>query len=161
MHHKLLIFISLLSFSSTLSAQTPASDFTYMNFFGDSTSLSDFKGKVVYIDVWASWCHFCRKAIPDVKRIHRLFKREKDIVFLNVSIDEKEQGWRFVISKNKLGGTHVITKQGFRSKIIKDYNIKGIPYYLLIDKEGNLVADNTVRPEDFDIIAKLEKMLEE
>ncbi|MBN4051915.1 TlpA family protein disulfide reductase [Cytophagaceae bacterium AH-315-L13] len=153
------LILILFSFKPGLGQNT-LPDLQYLNFLGGETNISDFKGKVVYVEIWASWCHFCKKEMPAAKKLHRLFKKEKDIVFLNIAIDEKELGWRDAIAKKKFGGVNLITFKGFDSEIIKHFDIKGIPHFIMVDKKGNIVNDNAKRPSDPLIIQDLEKLLE-
>jgi len=88
----------------------PANAFTFVNLKGEKATLDDFKGKVVYLDVWASWCGPCRAEFPFSKQLHeRLTDKQKEkVVFLYLSIDEKEMTW-----KNALTALQLIGEQGW------------------------------------------------
>lgn len=122
-------------------------DFTYPDVNGKMVSLSDFKGKVVLVDVWATWCGPCKQQIPFMKTLEKEFEG-KDVVFLSVSVDEeKDKGkWLQMIKDEELAGIHIFAS-GW-SKITKDYNITGIPRFMLFDKKGNLYAIEAPRPSD-------------
>ncbi|MFV0590544.1 MAG: TlpA family protein disulfide reductase [Draconibacterium sp.] len=124
----------------------PAIDFSYPNMNGDTISLSDLKGKVVVIDVWATWCGPCKQQIPFLKKMEEEY-RGKDVEFLSVSIDvEKDhQKWADFVKKEELKGIQLFAS-GWDSDIVKFYNIKGIPRFILVDKQGNLVSANAPRP---------------
>lgn len=139
-------------------SQNSLPDFEYDNFLSGKTNLKDFDGKVVYVEIWATWCHFCRKEAAYAKKLKRLFKND-DVVFINIAIDEKEESWRSYISKKKTGGINLITYKGFESDIIKHFDVKGIPYFILIDKSGKIVELNAARPSDPLIIEKITKLL--
>ena len=85
-----------------------AADFTYPDVNGKQVSLSDFKGKVVLIDVWATWCAPCRGEIPHLKKLEEEMKG-MDVIFLGVSVDEarNKQKWVDFIEQEKLGGIQV------------------------------------------------------
>lgn len=135
-----------------------ASDFTYPDTEGKMVSLSSFKGKVVLIDVWATWCAPCKQQIPHLKKLEEEMKG-KDIVFLCVSVDEEKDKakWLETIKKENLGGIHLFAS-GW-SKITQDYKIKGIPRFMLFDKKGNIVTVEAPRPSDPALKALIEKEL--
>lgn len=132
-----------------------AADFTYPDVNGKNVSLSDFKGKVVLIDVWATWCGPCKQEIPHLKKLEEEMKGT-DVVFLGVSVDEarNKQKWMDFIEKEGLGGIQLFA-DGW-SKITKDYRINGIPRFIVIDRKGNVVSFDAPRPSN----PMLKKMLE-
>lgn len=132
-----------------------AADFTYPDVNGKMVSLSDFKGKVVLVDVWATWCGPCRGEIPHLKKLEEEM-RGKDVVFLGVSVDEvkDKQKWLDFIEKEGLKGVQVLA--GGWSKITKDYKINGIPRFMVFDRKGNIVSVDAPRPSN----PALKKMLE-
>ena len=132
-----------------------AADFTYPDVNGKDVSLSDFKGRVVLVDVWATWCGPCRGEIPHLKKLEEEM-HGADIVFLGVSVDEAKdkQKWLDFIRKEGMGGIQVHAS-GW-SKITKDYKIEGIPRFIVFDKNGNIVSIDAPRPSS----PELKKMLE-
>ena len=132
-----------------------AADFTYPDTGGKMVSLSDFKGKVVLVDVWATWCGPCRQQIPYLKKLEEELHGE-DIVFLGVTVDESndKQKWLDFIEKEDLKGVQLLA--GGWSKITKDYKINGIPRFMVFDKQGNIVSVDAPRPSS----PELKRMLE-
>ncbi|MCG3165817.1 MAG: Thiol-disulfide oxidoreductase ResA [Bacteroidia bacterium] len=130
---------------------------------GKTVSLDDFKGKVVYIDFWASWCGPCRQQFPFAKQLKEKFteKERKKITFLYISIDENEESWRSSIEKLEIEGFHTISPGNWSSEACKFFKISSIPRYMLIDKSGNIADENAKRPGDeniyYDIIELLKK----
>ncbi len=124
-----------------------ASDFTYPDTNGNMISLSDFKGKIVLVDVWATWCAPCREQIPFIKKLEEEF-HGMDVVFLSVSVDEEKdkEKWKQMIIDEKLSGIHIFAS-GW-SKICKDYKITGIPHFMIFDKNGNVISTEAPRPSD-------------
>lgn len=116
--------------------------------------LSDFKGKVVYIDVWASWCGPCRQQFPFAKTLQDKFtKQEKEkIVFLYISIDDNETIWKKALEKIEIHGIKVLSPGGWNSDVTKEFQIRSIPRYILIDKKGNVVNNDAKRPSQTDEI---------
>jgi len=106
---------------------------------GHMVSMRDFKGKVVFIDVWATWCGPCRGEIPFLKQLEEEYKNNSDIVFLGISIDSKEsrQKWIRFIQKEKLDGTQLLDDEG--KTFGKKYGIAAVPRFLLIDRQGKWI----------------------
>ncbi|SDS99663.1 TlpA family protein disulfide reductase [Winogradskyella sediminis] len=134
----------------------------YENFAGGTTSLSDLKGKYVYIDLWATWCAPCIKEIPSLKALEKEYEG-KNIEFVSISVDEGRgynndpaeayKGWKKMINDKELGGIQLIADNGFRSQFIQDYKVTGIPRFLLIDPDGNIVSADAPRPSNSALIS--------
>ncbi len=131
--------------AARLAVGNPAPTFSYADLTGKMVSLTDFKGKIVYLDIWASWCGPCLMEIPHAKKLKEQLE-EKDVVFLYVSIDENEEAWKKLVTEKELKGVHLISKGNFNSDISKLYNVRGIPRYFIIDKEGKIADNNAKRP---------------
>ncbi|MBU2929915.1 TlpA family protein disulfide reductase [Winogradskyella psychrotolerans] len=127
----------------------------YENYAGGTTSLSDLKGKYVYIDLWATWCGPCIKEIPSLKKVEKQYEG-KNIEFVSISLDEGRsykgdaeeayKGWKKMINEKELGGMQLIADNGFESQFIRDYKVNGIPRFILIDPDGNIVSSDAPRP---------------
>lgn len=126
---------------------SPAPDFELNDQNGNKVSLSDFKGKNIYIDFWATWCKPCIAEISDLKKLEEKFK-DKNIVFLSISLDSQKdlEKWKNFIIKKELGGTHLIVENAWQSKIVKEYTVESIPRFIIIDSEGILVEIDAPRP---------------
>lgn len=133
----------------------PALDFKLTTPEGKEVSLSDYKGKVVMVDFWASWCKPCRKENPNVVRIYNRFK-DKGFEILGVSLDNNKDSWVEAIQKDKLTWTHVSDLAGWGSLAAKQYGVTGIPYTLIIGRDGKIIEKN-LRGEQLE--KKLEKIL--
>lgn len=109
---------------------------------GKELSLSDFKGKYVFIDFWASWCAPCRREIPYLKEALAYSEKSDNLVVLSYSIDSKMEDWVNCIEKSQLkhkNWVHISTLKGWNSEGIKLFSVKGVPFTALIDPEGNVV----------------------
>ena len=130
----------------------------YENHKGGSTSLSDLKGKYVYVDVWATWCGPCKREIPSLKAVEKEY-HGKNIEFVSTSIDRaKDHGaWVNMVKDKELGGIQLMADSDWKSKFVTDYQITGIPRFILIDPEGKIVSADAPRPSD----PKLKTLLNE
>lgn len=132
-----------------LTKGNPSPNFDYENFKGGETALADLKGKYVYIDVWATWCGPCIGEIPSLKKMEHEFE-DSNIEFVSISIDEKPdyQTWRTMIGEKELGGTQLMSDNAWKSKFVEEYAIEGIPRFILLDPEGNIVSADADRPSN-------------
>lgn len=112
---------------------------------GKMVSLSDLKGKVVYIDFWSKYCGPCLRAIKEeVPQLHEKYK-SKNVAFVNVSLDVTENEWKEVLAKLKLGGINLWIKEN-NDPVCIAYNIDAVPHYILIDQNGKIVQANADQP---------------
>lgn len=135
-------------------------DVEVMGLNGKTFKLSDLRGKVVYLDIWASWCGPCRKQFPHAKELKaQLSKKElKNIEFLYISIDNTETVWKLAIEELGIEGTHGLSQGGWGSEVTSKFGVSSIPRYLIFDKKGKVVDPNAPRPSDprlIDILRKL------
>jgi thiol-disulfide isomerase/thioredoxin len=121
----------------------------YENFRGGTTSLDDFKGKYVYIDVWATWCGPCKAEIPSLKKLTNDYQG-KNIVFISMSIDKKtdHEKWKNMVAKEELKGVQIFAPNDWKSDFVTSYGIRGIPRFILISPEGKIVTANAPRPSN-------------
>ena len=128
--------------AANLKVGAEAPDITGRTPEGKELSLSDFKGKYVFIDFWASWCAPCRREIPHLKEVLAYSENSDNLVVLSYSIDSKEKDWLACIKNNNLihkNWIHISTLKGWNTEAIKLFGVKGVPYTALIDPEGNVV----------------------
>jgi thiol-disulfide isomerase/thioredoxin len=147
--------------SSSSDSSSPASAFRALDLEGNQVGLDQFKGKVIYVDFWASWCGPCRQQFPFAKALHEKFsaKQLKQLVFLYISIDDNEQKWKDSIEKLGIKGYHTLSTGGWGSEAAKAFGLNSIPRYMLIDKKGNIANANAPRPSSDEIANDIIKLL--
>lgn len=130
----------------------PAPSFTIQNNLGEIVSLENFKGKVVYLDLWASWCAPCRAETPYFKLLYRKFKDNEQIAFLSVAVRDGFNEWIKAIKEDKPDWVQLIDKD---DSVWKSYVANTIPKFILIDKKGNIVDFDAPSPSSGEKIEKL------
>ncbi|MEX1202042.1 MAG: TlpA disulfide reductase family protein [Ferruginibacter sp.] len=116
-----------------------APDFTMNDSTGKPFKLSSLRGKYVLVDFWASWCGPCREENPNVVAAYTQFKNKKFTV-LGVSLDESKEKWLRAVAKDQLNWMHVSDLKGWENATVGLYGYDGIPYNVLIDPKGKIIA---------------------
>ncbi len=142
---------------ATLAQGCPSPNFSMTSIDGKEYTLADFKGKVVYIDIWATWCAPCQEELPKLQKLEETFQGT-NICFVSMSIDKDKAAWEKQVKDQKLGGIQLYA--GPDSKFCDDYKVKGIPHFILIDAEGNIIEANMTRPSEDKTIEALSMMAE-
>ncbi|MBC8053140.1 MAG: TlpA family protein disulfide reductase [Sphingobacteriaceae bacterium] len=130
----------------------PAPKFTLKSNLGKTYSLDDFKGKVVYIDLWASWCGPCRQETPYLKILYEKYKSDKRIAFIGIGVHDGINEWKKAIEKDAPEGIQLLDAEG---TVKKGYVANTIPQFILVDKQGNIVNFDAPRPSEGKKIEKL------
>lgn len=108
---------------------------------GEIIKLSSLRGKVVLIDFWASWCGPCRREAPNLVKAYEQYSK-KDFEIYSVSLDRERDDWLKAIEDDQLFWTHVSDLEFWDCQAVDDYGVEGIPFTVLIDREGKVIAKN-------------------
>ena len=128
-------------------------DFKAVDPEGKEWTLADFKGRYVYIDLWATWCNPCKKELPHLKALEERFK-DAQIAFVSLSTDGDKEKWEEMVRTTDM--TDIQLYIGPRSSFQKAYNIDGIPRFILLDKEGVIISNDMSRPSSPETVPYLE-----
>ena len=133
-----------------------AFNFNYQDINGNSVQLSDFKGKYVFIDIWATWCKPCCYEIPFIKEIeHRL--KDKNIVFVSISKDKDLDVWKNYVKNENMGGLQL--NYGRNSDFMDYFYITGIPRFIIIDPNQKIVTARAPKPSSGELEVLLNNLL--
>jgi peroxiredoxin len=133
----------------------PAPELALPSLEGKVVSIASFRGKYVLVDFWASWCAPCRQENPNVVKAFNRFKN-KNFTILGVSLDKDKAPWVEAVKNDQLGWTHISDLKYWNSKAVETYGFEGIPYNVLIDPQGTVIAENL---RGFDLEKKLAEVL--
>ena len=133
--------------AAKLSKGQQSPNFSYESISGEMISLADFKGKWVYIDVWATWCAPCVQQIPYLKKLEERYHDEA-IVFVSISVDKKraKKAWKQMISDKDLDGIQLFADNSFDSAFMEAYAVNSIPRFIILDPDGNVYNPEAPRP---------------
>jgi thiol-disulfide isomerase/thioredoxin len=133
----------------------PAVDFTTVDMAGNQVNLSSLKGKVIYVDIWATWCGPCMQEMPYFEKLKLQYKDNPNVVFVSLSIDDSEKPWKQSVESRKADGYQWLIN---RSKL-QAYNIVGIPRSLLIDKDFKMVDMDAPMPSEVTAVTAINNLL--
>ncbi len=138
---------------AAVGRQSP--DFKGVDISGREMSLREFRGKYVYIDMWATWCGPCQKELPYLKNLEKRYDG-RNITFVGLSIDKDKSKWEARVKSGELAGTqlHIGTGSQFQA----DYRINGIPRFILIGPDGRIVNPDMTRPSSDDTVKILDSL---
>ena len=142
------------------NASQRAVDFTYPDINGHKISLSDFKGKVVLLDIWATWCGPCRAELPHLKKLEEEMAGT-DLVVIGVSTDVQKdyEKWKGMVERGEVVGIQLFSNGG--EELRKAYQVDGIPRFIVFDREGKVAESSAPRPSNPELKELLNELLEQ
>lgn len=146
----------------SLPVQTGASapSFRLMTADGREVTLEQLKGKIVYLDFWATWCAPCINSLPHVERVRQRFN-ENEVVFVYINLDEDRSKWIRYLQDHPLGGQHVSgnSPNPYRETVSSLYQATKLPATVLIDREGNIVSDSNEHLDSDAIAVRIQNLI--
>ncbi len=136
-------------------------NYEFVTHKGDTVSLSDMRGKVLYVDFWATWCKPCIREMPASAELRDIFKEESELVFMYVSVDKSAEVWRKWLKKKGVDeqSLHVQATKESMEDIRARWGHRGIPFFLIINEDGKIVDEEAKRPSSQWIVKDLKKVL--
>ena len=134
----------------------PAPVFKLTSNQGQTYSLEDFKGKILYIDLWASWCGPCREEMPNYKKLVERYKNNPQVAFLGIAVSDGEKEWRKALTEEKPTWLQLYDRDGV---VARSYVANAIPKYILIDAAGKVLNFNAPGPGSPEILKALDAAL--
>jgi len=134
-------------------------DFTFTNMEGEEVKLSDLKGNLVYIDIWATWCGPCIAEHPHWDKMREEYK-DKPVAFLTVSVDDTREPWEKMVKAKNMEGLQWFAENAWKSDLAQHFMVNAIPRFLLLDAEGKIIDPSADRPSG-NIRETLDKYLAE
>lgn len=131
-----------------------AIDFPMTDINGKTIHLSDFKGKVVYVDFWATWCIPCCMQIPFMKVVAAKYASDPDVACISISFDHNLDSWKSLLAFDKPEWPQYVSEDAGK-QIMTDYGFQAIPRFMIFDKDGKIFSVNAPRPQDMDEVTKI------
>ncbi len=125
----------------TVAAGEKAAPFQLTDLQGDSVSMADLRGKVVFLNIWATWCAPCREEMPSMEKLYQGLQGEKGFVMLAVSQDTSSR--QEVVAYVKKHGYHFDVLLDPKNAVAEAYNVSGVPETFIIDRQGRIVAHHS------------------
>lgn len=133
-YKKIFLFLLVIISCVSLSCAEISTDFTLNDLDGRQISLSDYKGKVVFLDFWATWCPPCRASIPEVEKLYQEFSDNEDVVILGINLQEDKDTIVKFMKKQEMNYTVLLSD----NKVLSNYQIRSIPAFFIIDRDGEV-----------------------
>ncbi len=135
-----------------------APDFTAYDINGKEYHLKDFEGKMLYIDLWATWCAPCRAEIPSLNKIREQYKNQA-INILSISVYDDKAKWETMVKADKMQGWQLFSPDK-DMEFLKKFVVDGIPRFILLDSSGKIIDNNAPRPSEEELKLLLNKHLQ-
>ena len=112
------------------------------------------EGKAIFIDIWATYCPDCRKQLPALEELQQAYKG-KPITFVSISVDRDKEAWKAMVKEKKLSGVHLYASPEVKKLFNNLYDLRNIPRFMAVDKDGKIVSINAPMPSDTEKMAQL------
>jgi thiol-disulfide isomerase/thioredoxin len=134
--------------------------FAFPTASNDTVSLDRFKGQIVYLDFWGTWCGPCREELPALKKLYQQFK--DSVIFVSVALEsENWDNWKDFLASEGLPGTQLYAEGQFHNPQVAQFDIRGVPTYMIVDREGRFYEARAERPSSSRVAQQLREALRE
>jgi len=158
-------FILLLAPFAGSAQESQSTDVVYLDGTFDSFTevLEEFRGKVILLDFWATWCKPCIQEFPHYDRLNEYLDEEPEIVLVFISLDgNREQKWRNFVDDRQIRGYHYLASRPVHFELLDEWGISSIPRYMIVDKSGEIAVSHAPRPSQGKaLIRRLQRVLED
>ncbi|WP_321518228.1 TlpA disulfide reductase family protein [uncultured Bacteroides sp.] len=137
--------------------EAPNNEFVDIN--GKLHSFSEYKGKLLYVDFWATWCGPCKAEIPHLEKLAEHYKGNPKIQFISISVDTNIEAWKKMITTDAPAWPQFIVNKEQHEKISKDWGIAAIPRFIMINPDGTINSADALRPSEGSLIPLLDKLI--
>lgn len=137
-------------------------DYSFQDENGQIRSISELKGRILYIDVWATWCGPCLEQQEYFEALIDSFGIDNsDISFIGLSLDKNVEKWKDMLDKRGMRGIHLIVPDDFNSEFCRDFSVNFIPRFMIVDRNGSFIQPNAVEPSSENLYSYLKELIEE
>ena len=150
----------ILKGKEVMAAGQPAPNFELNDVNDQKVSLDDFKGQYVYLDFWQTLCPRSSREMPHLLKLHEDYK-DKNISFVSISVNEDIDVWKNFVNESRQMGKSLRTPHSFDGQVYRDYQINGLPSFVLIDPEGKIVDPVAAKPSSEEIRKQFDAILED
>mgnify|MGYP000769614201 CR=1 FL=1 len=152
------MFEAKIASMKSTKAGTPAPDSEFTDADGKVHSFSEFRGKLLYVDFWATWCGPCKMEIPYLAKLVERFKGNDKVVFISISTDTNRKAWENLVAKDKPQWPQYIASKDQHAKLSKEWGITAIPRFIMINPDGTINTAEAPRPSDPATTELIEKL---
>lgn len=132
--------------NSALYSGKPAPDFTFTDKKGNILKLTDFRGKLLFIDIWGTWCVPCIEEIPFIEKLQQRYNHCSDVHIMSIACDKKRERWTAFLAKHPTSWhQYLVTPEG-DEVLDSTYHVIGIPRFIIVDRQGRFITSDAMRP---------------
>lgn len=126
----------------------PAPNLTFTDMKGKLLSLASFKGQILLVDIWGTWCGPCKEEIPYIAALQKEYANRKDVRIMSIACDKKTEKWKAYLAKHPASWDQYLVTDAGNKMLDEVYFCEGIPRFLIIDKQGRFITSDAMRPSE-------------
>lgn len=126
----------------------PAPNLIFTDREGKALSLQSFRGKVLLVDIWGTWCAPCIAEMPNLAALQKKYADRKDVMIMSIACDKKAEKWKAYLAKHPTTWHQYLISAEGNDVLDKAYFCEGIPRFIIIDRQGNIVNADAMRPSE-------------